>query len=475
MEPGHHYKYGCGKYICPSYDPNTNPNCESQQATFSRDDCLPANCSSSKLPKYHNDPDECCPTVTCECPPPITPSPDCTDPYQILTNTTGECPTETCTCQCPPVGVNCSSSPGCRVVPTNNVTSTICGCIESWECVPDPDLCPPVTHCSTCENRTKVETVPGSGECEADCDLYRCDPKPCPSYSQPELPCPKYHRNVPTYDASDTDKCCPIDKCECKTNEDLKDECEQWYDYECEVDYLRNRTNDETECCPEYECICNQANCPPPVNCSWLTLETHWPPPFATGDHDDVCCASYNCTCVDVPCPPYNETCPQYQKVGSRDNTTNPCCPIHSCVCDPDQYPAYYKSPENKPDENGVCSHPGQKPDPVYDDPTGCLARCVCYPSDEVLGYCAEYQTVLGVCHKPRVVTTLTPAADNPDYYCCPKPDCQCPNCADVPNAKNCSLCEKRVLNHTDSCCGDIYRCGKHSLCLEPCNCLITL
>nr|CAB3264414.1 neurogenic locus notch homolog protein 1-like [Phallusia mammillata] len=419
---------GCGTYTCPDYDPSTNPLCNDEEVRYIRDPCPPHLCEGTKLPQYNNDQSLCCPEATCVCPNVTTPN--CTNDYETLKWSSGDCPTATCECECPTLGDNCTASPGCKVKITRT-TSSGCICPISWECVPQPELCPEAPNCTACYTSVPKNTVPGEYECDADCDVYQCQPVPCPDYTPPNLPCPTYQHDVNHYADNDTDECCPMKMCECNPPAELKDECPMWYDYECEdADYIRNRTNDENECCPEYECVCNQQRCPEPIDCKWLRLESHWPSPIATGTHEDVCCASFNCTCVDVPCPPKPETCPDYQKLDERDNTTNPCCPVYTCKCDPTLYPDEYSLPVNQPSADGTCNLPGQIPEPETDE-SGCLEKCVCYPTDEVLDHCYEYQVLVSLCKSPKTVGEISTDPDDLDHVCCPKVECSCPPCGD--------------------------------------------
>ncbi|XP_076818448.1 uncharacterized protein LOC143464528 [Clavelina lepadiformis] len=419
---------GCGKYICPPYDSSSNPSGTCDDIVFAyyqRNPC-PVNdtCDHNMVAKYSFRSDECCPTIHCECP--ETKVPVCENKYEVIENTTGNCPTPVCVCKCPSIVANCSSSPGCKVLITKTSPDG-CGCPVEFKCEPDSNLCPKAPECSSCQQLTVAEYVPGSEACEANCSVYRCIAKSCKTLPMSSISCLEYQEKIAYFADNDTEECCPVHDCRCKPNSILKDDCLQW-EFQCEPDFIKKRTNPIEDCCPDYTCECNQAICPAPIDCQLLTLNTTWPSPKANGMHEDVCCATFSCTCEDVVCPPEVKTCPKYQKMDKRNNTINPCCPVYTCICDPSQIPSNYSLPQIQPSSSGKCNLPGQIPQPVYDE-TGCVAECVCYQINELIDHCTEYRTLQATCTEPQQLFPLAVAANDLDHICCPKVECRCPEC----------------------------------------------
>ena len=158
-----------------------------------------------------------------------------------------------------------------------------------------------------------------------------------------------------------------------------------------------------------YECVCNQAACPPSIECEWMTLDVTLPSPIATGSHEDVCCASYECTCVHIACIPPPSQCPQYYYVDEVDNTTNPCCPIYTCECNTSlcEEPPVCTSPQylnTSTSENSCCS--------IY--------NCACPQSNNSL-----------TCVLPKVGAYTETA--------CPTKYCRCPDDCPVDPINNCT------------------------------------
>lgn len=417
---------GCGYYECPPFNQTNADSCIPLSASYRPDPCpvLDNPCLYPEILK--NLSVVCCPKIKCDCPPVV--DPNCTDPHEVTTYTTrGLCTTDaTCTCECPDVSSNCSRIPGCKVVP-EEVSAGRCACLEKYVCDPDLSLCPEKPNCSPCESLAINHAGSGQKVCFDFCPVYQCQPIGCPPHPPPPLSCPSSQSLVKIFSPNDTNKCCPVTKCECEPDAILNYICPHW-NFMCGPDYILNRTNPQHECCPSYKCLCNKTACPLPISCANGTHLTPGPPGGLDMTHAEVCCSTYSCTCNSAECPLKPNSCPLYRTLRASFKDGNRCCPFYSCECDPDKYPDDFTSSLTRESANNTCILPGQQPLPDYDD-TGCLGTCLCYPNDQLLMHCPEYLALNNSCPDHKVLVNVTAPADDSNYVCCPKYNCTCPDC----------------------------------------------
>lgn len=444
--------FPCISYTCPSGTPETE--CGEVIVDDESNACISVTelgCGDSKIPKY-NESNECCP-IECICPENDTTT--CASPFHVKKYTTGECPTSYCECECSDIPQECQNTPGCKTEITEYSLDE-CHCPISYTCIPSTDTCsnPPV--CDPCLYAAVIGTDVGQNLCETNCTIYQCTRVNCTNIPEPPESCDVYKHFVSTYGTNDSDQCCPITDCECLPEEELMHICSQW-NKTCRNNFTLHEI-ENSGCCPEYTCECDYAVCPPPVVCEWGHLWSSLPT-VISGGHNDVCCNTTVCTCVNVSCIPPPLECPEYHNI-AVDNTTNPCCPIFKCECDALTYPDKVSNPIYKPDvDTNTCNHvPGQNIVPIV-DPSGCFATCECLPSNETDDLCPDSIVIKATCNSPRVANTLPKPTDDPQYTCCDKIECKCPDCGPgyVTKAEieaNLREDQKVVhLNPGDECC----------------------
>nr|XP_039251056.1 kielin/chordin-like protein [Styela clava] len=412
----------CITYYCPEEESG-----KCGQVTFNdrSDTCASLaslGCGDQKVPRY-NESDACC-AVECVCIPQN--SEPCESQYQIKENTTGECPSQICICDCPDVFSDCDSVPGCK----SNVTSYSedeCKCPTSITCIPDTDVCTAPPTCGSCLYAKAIGSDQNDNACNSSCDTYQCTKVECTENTNLPESCGDYKRFESYYLPGDTDKCCPITECNCLPESELMHICPQW-NKTCGENYTKTLVSEEHDCCPEYECECVPENCPPPVVCPWGRLWTNLPT-VTIGVHDAVCCNTTICNCVNITCFPPPFECPDYHTI-QIDNTTNPCCPIYTCECDVDTFPANTTNPIYIPDsETNICDNvPGQNPVPVV-HPSECFSTCECLPSDEAKEKCPDNIYMEAECVSPKYSVVVEKPTNDTRYTCCEKLSCECPPC----------------------------------------------
>ncbi|XP_078494158.1 uncharacterized protein LOC104266378 [Ciona intestinalis] len=260
------------------------------------------------------EPDECCGGYECECLPEYDPSniltcsaPEVQDTTK-LTNGTLECSNHKCICpgheemnETCVERANCSAS-GCHRNETEN-----CDCVISSECVCNPADCPAPKTCPKCETRQLVPPLTTPDNCALDrcCETADCKPVEC--------------------------------------NETTAD-CKLW-----ESKYVV----DSEACCTEYGCRCDK--CVDDSN-NVQSIGNVWDDPTNPECVTKTCIkgnATDECPLVQIfndktkDCIPSNRDCDDYKS--SVEDTADPCCLQHKCVCNTTLCPA-----------DPVCVHPSE-------------------------------------------------------------------------------------------------------------------
>ncbi|KAG9352437.1 hypothetical protein JZ751_020851 [Albula glossodonta] len=177
------------------------------------------------------------------------------------------------------------------------------------------------------------------------CCMYKCDNDTIipVEYNCSTVPQPICHRaGEVTVSLADDQSCCPRKACVC--NQTLCDT----YPPECKygeklVSYYR-----EDSCCPDYICECDPDRCESviPVCRDDQTL-------IATRA-DGSCCLAHICMCG--ACSDVTPECQEGEVLTVDSNSTDRCCPIYHCVCEP-----YRCRDFNCPEGMSVLSVPAQE------------------------------------------------------------------------------------------------------------------
>ncbi|XP_077968600.1 uncharacterized protein LOC120344167 isoform X3 [Styela clava] len=308
----------------------------------------------------------CCPEMACHCKDKETIKCDKDENYKCPANytrvktaevtSTNCCPDFNCTCDCS--GVKCELETWVAKTSEN-----VCDC----KCSCDPTKCGPVLTCP----EFKVPTIKSwkDGDC---CPVYECVcNKTC---NESNLECNIYQDVKKTY--TDTEECCPEEKCECSQNKTYQESCVE----SCPEGYAMSYKDPDTKCCGE--CICTHCETPSgmvEVGTSWnatdefckvtkvcsevkgtdgchtvktiytekSTCPTKYCGPLQTAKQLPSlyqCCPEYKCECIvndtvlRSECENYDGIeCPSSKKSTLIDFID--CCPHYECQCKECEYP----------------------------------------------------------------------------------------------------------------------------------------
>nr|XP_039269202.1 zonadhesin-like isoform X3 [Styela clava] len=308
----------------------------------------------------------CCPEMACHCKDKETIKCDKDENYKCPANYTRVktaevtskncCPDFNCTCDCS--GVKCELETWVAKTSEN-----VCDC----KCSCDPTKCGPVLTCP----EFKVPTIKSwkDGDC---CPVYECVcNKTC---NESNLECNIFQDVKKTY--TDTEECCPEEKCECSQNKTYQESCVE----SCPEGYAMSYKDPDTKCCGE--CICTHCKTPSgmvEVGTSWnatdefckvtkvcsevkgtdgchtvktiytekSTCPTKYCGPLQTAKQLPSlyqCCPEYRCECIvndtilRSECENYDGIeCPSSKKSTLIDFID--CCPYYECQCKECEYP----------------------------------------------------------------------------------------------------------------------------------------
>jgi len=159
------------------------------------------------------------------------------------------------------------------------------------------------------------------------------------------------------------ESCCPVYQVVCKDKSLLENDC-QMYDIQCELPFIRTRSDEDVGCCGNYFCKCDNQLCEVPV-CLSPKL------PVSIGYDDAGCCNVYECQCPldNTPDP----VCEDYQVIGFTDTA----CPTKYCRC-PQDY-------ECNLDGLEMCSQkPGCIREVLERNACGCSINATCSRDDSL-------------------------------------------------------------------------------------------
>ncbi|XP_075135142.1 uncharacterized protein LOC142210010 [Leptodactylus fuscus] len=291
--------------------------------------------------------DQCCPRYTCECSEFCDPPPKCEDgspavrtqdpesyccpEYECRTPTTTPSTTTTksvcdgVTCTVPSCGADSTlievytDDPCCRTFECLSHTTTVSPHMFHFP-TPPPEICTD-SKCdpANCDEDATVIVKPNpDNEC---CSIYECRYTTTPSPTTTTTP------------EECSDVVCTVKECT-KEGETLvfvgwENHCCGNFECQCEPchppPYCNGQIplasiNTDRECCPTYECPIPPT--PPPELPSTTILHT----------------TSRSITCVNRVCAP--KICKEHEKLVTRINPSDPCCPIQTCECSCDTIPA---------------------------------------------------------------------------------------------------------------------------------------
>ncbi|XP_030649228.1 otogelin [Chanos chanos] len=195
---------------------------------------------------------------------------------------------------------------------------------------------------------------------------------------------------------------------------------------------------DDRSCCPQKACVCNQSLCvSSPPECKYGEKMVSYFRP-------DSCCPEHACECDPEHCETTIPTCRQDQTLIAI-SADGSCCLAHICMCDscPVVVPECLEGEFLTVDANSTdrCC-------PVY--------HCVCEPH-----LCPELSCPVGM----AAISTPVPE------QCCPSQSCECA-CDRIPRPK-CNLGEtlqidRSFLTHPENTCAcKRYKCVRESVCVD--------
>ncbi|XP_039269210.2 uncharacterized protein LOC120344168 isoform X2 [Styela clava] len=334
----------------------------------------------------------CCPEMACHCKDKETIKCDKDENYKCPANytkvktaevtSTNCCPDFNCTCDCS--GVKCEWETW-----SAKSSENVCDC----KCSCDPIKCGPVLTCS----QFKVPTIKSwtDGIC---CPVYECVcNKTC---NESNLDCNIYQDVKKAY--TDTEECCPEEKCECSQNKTYQESCVE----SCPEGYAMSYKDPDTKCCGE--CICTHCKTPSGM----MKVGTSW---NAT---DEFCNVTKVCSEVKG-----TDGCHTVKTIYTEKSTcpTKDCGPLQTAK----QLPSLYQ----------CC--------PEY--------RCECIVNDTVLRKeCKNYD---GIECPPNKESTFIGIID-----CCPYYECRCKECKySCDPGFIAEMLQNKTID-TQDCCFD-YRC----------------
>ncbi|KAM3922974.1 uncharacterized protein RB166_012054 [Leptodactylus fuscus] len=330
-------------YCCPEYEcrtPTTTPSTTTTKSVCDGVTCTVPSCGadSTLIEVYTDDP--CCRTFECLSHT-TTVSPHMfhfpTPPPEICTDSKcdpANCDEDATVIVKPNPDNECCSIYECRYTTTPSPTTTT----TPGEC---SDVVCTVKQC-TKEGESPV-FVGWENHC---CGNYECQCEPC-------KPSPYCDGDTPIVKIDTDTQCCP--SYECPNRSAPPEECS---DVVCTVKECTKEGETlvfvgwENHCCGNFECQCEP--CHPPPYCNGQI-------PLASINTDRECCPTYECpipptpppelpsttilhttsrsiTCVNRVCAP--KICKEHEKLVTRINPSDPCCPIQTCECSCDTIPA---------------------------------------------------------------------------------------------------------------------------------------
>ncbi|XP_068098308.1 otogelin-like [Hyperolius riggenbachi] len=256
-----------------------------------QEECLPVECADGSAPLLIGDPSsECCPEMRCA-PPKTTP---------------GICESRTCAPE-----PECNSHETKVAVPTDDVCCKAFFCLPRPTSAPTPPPPPPceISGCPPSDCKRGYTTVEVHNPEDPCCPEYRCIPPTTPPVP---VTAPDVCRGVT----------CKVISCQRKGETPV-------------------RIGALDQCCSAYKCECSP--CPAAPDCGDQK-------PIVSYSND--CCPTYRCPAITTPPPKVITTikatthvdtcksricstkkCKSYEKLVTKENPLDPCCPSQTCEC----------------------------------------------------------------------------------------------------------------------------------------------